>query len=987
MKAKIAGIILMTMLVLVAVPTNLMSFGTADGVESQLTPGVGQSGSLSGAGASDKYYITIEDGYDSLTVQTYNAGTGYDFDLYVRYQYYPTTSTYDVKGYTSSSNEICTIDSPAGGAYGIMVYSYSGSGSYSIKATLTGGSSSTTLTLGTGLTGQSLAGTGAEKVYSVDLDQSYDSLKVQTYDTTSGYDFDLYVKYNSVPTTSNYDVRGYTSSSSETCTISSPSTGTYYIMVHSYSGGGGFSVKASATGGGDTTPPVISSISATSITPSGATISWVTDEPSSTLVEYGTTTGYGSTATGSNGVTSHSVTLSGLSSDTTYHYRVKSQDSSTNLATSSDRSFSTEPVGDTTPPVISSISTSSISSSGATVTWSTNEYSTSVVEYGKTTSYGYTASGSSGTSHSVALSGLDSSTTYHYRVKSTDSASNTATSSDKTFATQSSSTGITELQSGVYQSASLSGQGDKKYYKIYLAESYDSLETITYDTTTGYDFDLYVKFGDLPTTSSYDGRGYTNSATETVTINNPSTGWYYVMVNSYSGSGSYKVKSTYSAPQGDTTPPVLSSIGASGITTSGATITWSTDEASSSVVEYGTTTGYGATATGSSSVTSHSVTLSSLAAGTTYHYRVKSTDDSSNTATSSDKTFTTTANPSGPTALTLDGSGVSDSLSATGQKEYYTVSVPTGKATLTVQTYDTSSGYDFDLYVRYGANPTTSTYDSRGYTSSSSETCTINNPTAGTYYIMVYSYSGSGSYKVKATSTESGGGGGGDKIALCIGISDYRSINDLSYCDEDAEDWTNYLQGKGYSVTTLIDSQATEAAIYSAIDNIVANADADTEVAITFSGHGGFQSEGGYSSSAGNTYGGQTDGHPSQFFAWDADSYGDGCILDNVLAYHLSSLASDHVLIFFDSCRSGGMDEVAITNRYVSQTCEWDEYGYDAPSYYNGCWTYWFLDWGLKTQGYTSFESCYAAAYPKANGDHYDMHPEEEDNYPGSFMV
>src|SRR5436309_7314983 len=43
----------------------------------------------------------------------------------------------------------------------------------------------------------------------------------------------------------------------------------------------------------------------------------------------------------------------------------------------------------------------------------------------------------------------------------------------------------------------------------------------------------------------------------------------------------------------DTTAPVLSNIAPSGITATGATITWTTDEASDSQVEYGTTTSYG----------------------------------------------------------------------------------------------------------------------------------------------------------------------------------------------------------------------------------------------------------------------------------------------------------------------------------------------------------------------------------------------------------
>ena len=92
---------------------------------------------------------------------------------------------------------------------------------------------------------------------------------------------------------------------------------------------------------------------------------------------------------------------------------------------------------------------------------------------------------------------------------------------------------------------------------------------------------------------------------------------------------------------GDVTPPVITNVASSGITTTTATITWTTDEASNSVVEYGTTTSYGSTVTNASLVTSHSVPLSGLTANTLYHYRVKSTDAASNTATSGDFTFTT----------------------------------------------------------------------------------------------------------------------------------------------------------------------------------------------------------------------------------------------------------------------------------------------------------------------------------------------------------
>jgi beta-lactamase superfamily II metal-dependent hydrolase len=110
---------------------------------------------------------------------------------------------------------------------------------------------------------------------------------------------------------------------------------------------------------------------------------------------------------------------------------------------------------------------------------------------------------------------------------------------------------------------------------------------------------------------------------------------YGTTTNSYPGDGGGS----------DVTPPVISAVTASSITSSSAVITWTTDEASNSVVEYGLTTSYGYTVTNATMVTSHSVSLTSLTASTLYHYRVKSTDAANNTATSTDYTFTTSAPP------------------------------------------------------------------------------------------------------------------------------------------------------------------------------------------------------------------------------------------------------------------------------------------------------------------------------------------------------
>jgi hypothetical protein len=188
----------------------------------------------------------------------------------------------------------------------------------------------------------------------------------------------------------------------------------------------------------DTTAPVISAISATSITSSGATIIWTTDDFSDSQVEYGPTTSYGtSTTLDATMVTSHSVSISGTTASTLYHYRVKSRNTAGLLTTSGDDTFTTTATVDTTPPVISAVTATSITNTGATITWTTDEASDSQVDYGLTTSYGSTTTldATMVTSHSVPIAGTAASTLYHYHVKSRNAASLLQTSGDNTFTT------------------------------------------------------------------------------------------------------------------------------------------------------------------------------------------------------------------------------------------------------------------------------------------------------------------------------------------------------------------------------------------------------------------------------------------------------------------------------------------------------------------------------------------------------------------------
>jgi hypothetical protein len=148
-------------------------------------------------------------------------------------------------------------------------------------------------------------------------------------------------------------------------------------------------------------------------------------------------------------------------------------------------------------------------------------------------------------------------------------------------------------------------------------------------------------------TSFSDGQYLVWNITGHVKINVTLTGGTNAVVSGiYFGSAA--LPGPTPTPTPDTTPPIISAVSSSGITLSGATISWYTNEGSDTQLEYGLTTGYGSsTSLNTSMVTSHSAGLSGLLASTLYHYRVKSRDRAGNLATSGDFTFTTSLPSSG----------------------------------------------------------------------------------------------------------------------------------------------------------------------------------------------------------------------------------------------------------------------------------------------------------------------------------------------------
>src|SRR5262245_53315769 len=149
-----------------------------------------------------------------------------------------------------------------------------------------------------------------------------------------------------------------------------------------------------------------------------ATITWKTDRPATSRVDYGLTAGYELGFVEDPAlVTSHSILLTGLTPSTLYHFRVTSVNAYGRSASSSDQTFTTGASALTIFNLrfnagVTSLCVTSLSSPPAT----------SRVDYGLTTGYelGFVEDSTLVTSHSITIPNLTPSTTYQFLVSSED---------------------------------------------------------------------------------------------------------------------------------------------------------------------------------------------------------------------------------------------------------------------------------------------------------------------------------------------------------------------------------------------------------------------------------------------------------------------------------------------------------------------------------------------------------------------------------------
>jgi hypothetical protein len=327
------------------------------------------------------------------------------------------------------------------------------------------------------------------------------------------------------------------------------------------------------------TSPDQSNIASSGITSTTATITWTTNVEGINVIEYGTTTAYGSTA---------------------------------NIDVSA---------------TISNIVATSNSNTSVTISWDLSENATGQVAYGVTSNYGSFTTKEESFSyahHDQTLTGLQAGTTYHFTVISTDTSGNTSYSTDLTFTTTGPNANPLVISNVTISAITQTG----------ATISWDINPAATGQVEYGVS-DGYGTFTTLEPSFLY-------SHSQSISGLFPGTPYYFIITGADALNNSIISAQYTFTTTADANTPVVSGITASPNSATSEQISWDVFPACTGRVEYGETTAYGTLSTLETGYLSwHSQTLSGLTANTLYHYRILGTDVNFNNVTTADQTFTT----------------------------------------------------------------------------------------------------------------------------------------------------------------------------------------------------------------------------------------------------------------------------------------------------------------------------------------------------------
>ena len=414
---------------------------------------------------------------------------------------------------------------------------------------------------------------------------------------------------------------------------STPLSAPYYYKIYTQDGAhaisSGTNAETITPTGRWTAPPTLEAAPlVTGITTKKATVTWGTNRTADSKVQFGTSAGAYNAEQPSNSdqVASHTINLTNLSPGTVYYFKVLWTDEDGNTGFSSEYTFTTAAA-----PFASSIKVNNISISSAYVSFSVVNASKATVEYGKTETYGIAESVStsaSGSTYTVALNNLSDGTVYHMRVTTQDADGNKYSGDDYTFTTLP----IPKFTSTVVQK--VAGFPAPALRVVWLSNTPVN-SVVTYYMT------------DKPDTAKDQIDLILRKNHEMLLKNLRESTSYTIIVKGKDVAGNAATQETKTVTTlADLTPPQMLNLtvestiaGVGADAKAQITVTWDTDKASSTQVEYaqGTGTTYGqSTQEDTNKTMNHAVTITGLTPSKIYHLRANSKDTAGNLGQSLD---------------------------------------------------------------------------------------------------------------------------------------------------------------------------------------------------------------------------------------------------------------------------------------------------------------------------------------------------------------
>lgn len=329
----------------------------------------------------------------------------------------------------------------------------------------------------------------------------------------------------------------------------------------------------------------------------------------------------------------------------TYYYKVTAEDLDHNISKySSIVSDTTNGQGgsDITGPTITNVATSTVGTQSATITWDTDELSSSYVDYHTITGGDFSAGPSVGVTtvldnsaglgvHSVVLTGLTPDTTYYFRVRSLDPDSNE---------------GIGTFGSDGYSFRTLAGPAISN---VAVSNVVNKSATVTWTTDQNSDSYVYYSTSSLLASPTIAGTAADSVTSHSVVVSNltsDTTYYYYVKSGVAEDKNVVEGVVTYYnfGTTADLTAPTITFDSNADVVVSDTTanVSWTTNEAATSTLEYGTSNEYGTLAVNDTYNSEHAFALTGLLQGTLYYVRIKSADVNQNISSATEFTFTTT---------------------------------------------------------------------------------------------------------------------------------------------------------------------------------------------------------------------------------------------------------------------------------------------------------------------------------------------------------